>query len=471
MGKVLIVEDEFIIAQDLRRIVTGLGYAVMGMAKSADEALKKVSKEIPDLVLLDINLIGDVKGTELALTLRDEYGLSFIYVTSFSDPETLQEMTQTKPLGYILKPFDERDIRVALELGFSKLDIDIDVDTDTEASTTDISKNRTNSTSAKTSSTFDSTHIIGKSDAITSTLKQLQKVAFTDVTVLIHGETGVGKELIMEAIHNNSPRKDKALVKVNCAALPADLIESVLFGHEKGSFTGATEKKIGKFEQANGGTLFLDEIGELPLTSQSKLLRSIQEKEIETVGGIMSKKIDVRIVAATNRNLAEEVEKGTFRADLFFRLSIFPIAVPPLRARGKDIELLAQYFMQRFSKKINAPCPELGKDNLKQIMKYNWPGNVRELQHFVERGILLAEDNVLFNSLPTSNMSSARNDEGTFELKSLQDTEREQIIRTLKYCKGKIRGEGGAAQILKLHPSTLDFRIKKLDIKKDSDYN
>jgi len=288
---------------------------------------------------------------------------------------------------------------------------------------------------------------------------------------LHHGETGVGKELIMEAIHNNSPRKDKALVKVNCAALPADLIESVLFGHEKGSFTGATEKKIGKFEQANGGTLFLDEIGELPLTSQSKLLRSIQEKEIETVGGIMSKKIDVRIVAATNRNLAEEVEKGTFRADLFFRLSIFPIAVPPLRARGKDIELLAQYFMQRFSKKINAPCPELGKDNLKQIMKYNWPGNVRELQHFVERGILLAEDNVLFNSLPTSNMSSARNDEGTFELKSLQDTEREQIIRTLKYCKGKIRGEGGAAQILKLHPSTLDFRIKKLDIKKDSDYN
>jgi len=463
MGKVLIVEDEFIIAQDLRRIVTGLGYAVMGMAKSADEALKKISKEIPDLVLLDINLIGDVKGTELALTLRDEYGLSFIYVTSFSDPEILQEMTQTKPLGYILKPFDERDIRVALELGFSKLDIDI------ETSTKDISKDHTNTT--KTTNAFDSAHIVGESNAITNTLKQLQKVAFTDVTVLIHGETGVGKELIMEAIHNNSPRKNKPLVKVNCAALPSDLIESVLFGHEKGSFTGATEKKIGKFEQANGGTLFLDEIGELPLTSQSKLLRSIQEKEIETVGGIMSKKVDVRIVAATNRDLAEEVEKGTFRADLFFRLNIFPIAVPPLRDRGKDIELLAHYFMQSFSKKINRPCPELGKDNLKQIMKYNWPGNVRELQHFVERGILLAEDNVLFNSLETSMRTNSNNDEGVFELKSLEDTEREQIIKTLKYCKGKIRGEGGAAQILKLHPSTLDFRIKKLDIKKDSDYN
>jgi len=172
----------------------------------------------------------------------------------------------------------------------------------------------------------------------------------------------------MEAIHNNSPRKDKPLVKVNCAALPSDLIESVLFGHEKGSFTGATEKKIGKFEQAQGGTIFLDEIGELPLASQSKLLRAIQEKEIETVGGIVSKKIDVRIVAATNRDLAEEVKEGRFRADLFFRLNIFPIGVPPLRERGKDIELLAQYFMEKFSKKIDRPCPELGKDNLKLKM-------------------------------------------------------------------------------------------------------
>ena len=467
MGKVLIVEDEFIIAQDLRRIVTGLGYAVMGMAKSADEALKKLSKELPDLVLLDINLIGDVKGTELAVTLRDEYGLNFIYVTSFSDPETLQEMTQTKPLGYILKPFDERDIRVALELGFSKLDIDIAIESSTDAPL----KAENSTTKTQRSEAFDSAHIVGNSHAILNTLKQLQKVAFTDVTVLIHGETGVGKELIMEAIHNNSPRKDKPLVKVNCAALPSDLIESVLFGHEKGSFTGATEKKIGKFEQAQGGTIFLDEIGELPLASQSKLLRAIQEKEIETVGGIVSKKIDVRIVAATNRDLAEEVKEGRFRADLFFRLNIFPIGVPPLRERGKDIELLAQYFMEKFSKKIDRPCPELGKDNLKQILKYPWPGNVRELQHFVERGILLAEDNLLFNSLQGSAAAVPKNDADGFELKSLQDTEREQIIRTLKYCKGKIRGEGGAAEILKIHPSTLDFRIKKLDIKKDNDYN
>ncbi|WP_203258460.1 sigma-54-dependent transcriptional regulator [Hyunsoonleella ulvae] len=461
MGKVLIVEDEFIIAQDLRGIVSGLGYAVMGMAKSAKEAIAKIENERPDLVLLDINLIGDVKGTDLAITLKEQYGLNFIYITSFSDSETLHEMMQTDPLGYILKPFDDRDIRVALELGFSKMDAEVSV----------VKKPKQDaSSSSEIYTDLDATHIIGESNVITNTLKQVQKVAFTDVTVLIHGETGTGKELIMEAIHKSSPRKNKPLIKVNCAALPADLIESVLFGHEKGSFTGATEKKIGKFEQANGGTLFLDEIGELPLSSQSKLLRCIQEKEIETVGGIMSKKIDVRIIAATNRTLEEEVTKGNFRADLFFRLSIFPIAVPPLRERGKDIELLANYFMDRFSKKINRPRPELGKDNLKHIMNYNWPGNVRELQHFVERGILLAEDNILFNSLTTKGTTHSDNSEKSFELKSLQDVERDQIIQTLKFCKGKIRGAGGAAEILKLHPSTLDFRIKKLDIKKDSDY-
>lgn len=462
MGKILIVEDEFIIAQDLRSIVSGLGHAVMGMAKSADEAIKKITKELPDLVLLDIHIIGDVKGTELAVTLKNEYDLNFIYVTSFSDPDTLKEMIETQPLGYILKPFDKRDIRVALELGFSK--IGADVPTKSPRKQQVAIKNESNPE-------LDASHIIGESNVITNTLNQVQKVAFTDVTVLINGETGTGKELIMEAIHNSSPRNNKPLVKVNCAALPKNLIESVLFGHEKGSFTGATEKRVGKFEQAHGGTLFLDEIGELPMPSQSKLLRCIQEKEIETIGGMLSKKVDVRIIAATNRNLEDEVAKGNFRADLFFRLSIFPIAVPPLRERGKDIELLATYFMERFSKKINRTSPQLGKENLKHIMKYNWPGNVRELQHFIERGILLAEDGILFNSLGNNTEKTSKNIQEEFELKSLQDVERYQIIQTLKYCKGKIRGKGGAAEILKLHPSTLDFRIKKLDIKKDSDYS
>jgi len=461
MGKILIVEDEFIIAQDLRSIVSSLGHAVMGMVKSADEAIEKITKELPDLVLLDINLIGDVKGTDLAVTLRKEYHLNFIYITSFSDPNTLKEMIVTQPLGYILKPFDKRDIWVALELGFSKMHTDVAVQKPIKQEV---------NVKPQMNIELDATQIIGESNAITNTLNQVEKVAFTDVTVLINGETGTGKELIMEAIHKTSPRKNKPLVKVNCAALPKDLIESVLFGHEKGSFTGATEKRIGKFEQANEGTLFLDEIGELPLNSQSKLLRCIQEKEIETIGGTISKKVDVRIIAATNRNLEEEVAKGNFRADLFFRLSIFPIAIPPLRERGNDIALLANHFMARFSKKINRPIPQLGKDDLKHIMSYHWPGNVRELQHFIERGILLAEDNILFNSLGNDSAKTPPNIKSEFELKSLQDVEREQIIQTLKYCKGKIRGKGGAAEILKLHPSTLDFRIKKLDITKDNEY-
>jgi len=463
MGKILIVEDEFIIAQDLRRILISLGYAVMGMAKSADEALDKISNEKPDLVVLDIHILGDLDGTQLALKIRELYGLPYIYITSYSDSDTLAQMTATQPLGYILKPFEKRDIRVALQLGFSRISSKKEPNTDTATIKKDTSASKNTATSAS--------KIIGESKVVLDTIKQIKQVAFTDITVLIQGETGSGKELIMEALHESSPRKNKPLVKVNCAALPKDLIESVLFGHEKGSFTGATEKRQGKFEQANEGTLFLDEIGELPLDSQSKLLRSIQEKEIETVGGIVAKKIDVRIVAATNRDLSAEVAAGNFRADLFFRLNIFPISVPPLRQRGNDIILLADHFMCQFADKINRPCPKIDSETKSSLLNYSWPGNVRELQHVIERGVLLTDGDVLYNTLDEGESVIKSNVQKEFELKSLQEVEREQIIQTLKYCKGKIRGKGGAAEILKLHPSTLDFRIKKLNIQKENDYN
>jgi len=451
MSKILIVEDEFIIAQDLRSIITNLGHAVMGIAKSADEALHKIEKENPDLVLLDIHIIGDVNGTELAKKIKKRYNLPYIYVTSYSDTGTLKEMNDTFPLGYILKPFDARDIRVALELAFNKL------------TSNDVPKPNND----KAQKHLTTCNIIGESEVILKTLKQ---VAFTDITVLVHGETGTGKELIMHELHENSPRKDKTLIKVNCAAMPNDLIESVLFGHEKGSFTGATAKKIGKFEQAHGGTIFLDEIGELPLSSQSKLLRCIQEKEIETLGGNTSKKVDVRIIAATNRDLATEVEKGNFRADLFFRLNIFPISIPPLRDRGSDIERLALHFMETFSKEIQRPIPKMNANTLKDFLQYDWPGNIRELRHYIERGVLLAEDGVMINVLQDQNLSQKNNTKKDFALKSLEDVEREQIIYTLKHCEGKIRGKGGAAEILKLHPNTLDFRIKKLNIQKERKY-
>ena len=453
-GKVLIVEDEFVIAQDLRNIITNLGYAVMGHAKTAQEALRKIEQEIPDLVFLDIRLIGDETGIDLANQIDKKYKIPYLYVTSFSDTDTLKQMNSTNPLGYILKPFDERDIRVALEISFAKLH-----------------KPKSDSKGVKSSSKNNRSQtqnsIIGKSQVILDALEKVRQVARTDVTVLIHGETGTGKELFMHAVHQNSTRSDGNLVKVNCAALPSELIESVLFGHEKGSFTGATEKRLGKFELADGGTLFLDEIGELPLSSQSKLLRCLQEKEIETIGGNTLKKVDIRIIAATNKNLSKEVQEGNFRADLYFRLNIFPIHIPPLRERSNDIELLANHFLKAFSKKINKQIDAISKKTLDDFQKYSWPGNVRELQHYVERGVILSAGSEL--SISIDNKVDVNNEfshQKEFQLKSLEEIEREQIIQTLQYCNGKIRGKGGAAAILKLHPNTLDFRIKKLGITK-----
>lgn len=457
-GKLLIVEDEFVIAQDIRRIATDLGHAVMGTVKSGEEAINALKKELPDLVLLDIKIIGSMNGIQLAKLIEKQFNLPYIYITSYSDTATLTEMNQTNPIGYILKPFDKRDIRVALEIGLSKI------------KQVDNSPTQKKSKSIKESSfKTDNTRIIGNSPIIKEALKKVTQVASTDVTVLVHGETGTGKELFVEAIHESSPRKNKEIIKVNCAALPRELIESVLFGHEKGSFTGATEKRIGKFELADGGTIFLDEIGELPLNSQAKLLRCLQEKEIETIGGNTLKKVDVRIIAATNRDLAKEVQKGTFRADLFFRLNIFPINIPPLRDRKEDISILAKYFLEDCTQKIKKEVNSIAPQTLKDFEKYPWPGNVRELQHYIERGVILAESDELSIVLDKLSQDTTKNRQ-EFELKSLEDIEREQIIQTLAYCNGKIRGVGGAAEILKLHPNTLDFKIKKLGITKESNY-
>jgi len=454
-GKLLIVEDEFLIAQDIRRIVTKLGYGVIGISKSASEAVDLVKSESPDIALLDINILGDLNGIELSKILTEQYQVPFLFVTSYSDTKTLKAMNATNPLGYILKPFDHRDIRVALEIAFTKIR----------------QEPRPRPGAVNGAATKGDFTIVGDSPKLQEILDKVRKVAPTDVTVLVQGETGAGKELIMEAIHKSSTREKKPLIKVNCAALPENLIESVLFGHEKGSFTGATEKKIGKFEQANGGTIFLDEVGELPLASQSKLLRCLQEKEIEIIGGVGSKKIDVRVIAATNRDLADEVNKGNFRADLFFRLNIFPITVYPLRERKEDIIILANHFLQFYGEKFNKPNLYYSKTTQKKLQSYCWPGNIRELKHYVERSIILSDSEEVEVFIEATETEAAVTQENDFMLKSLEDIEREQIIQTLNYCNGKVRGVGGAAEILKLHPNTLDFKIKKLGIKKEKHYS
>ena len=294
----------------------------------------------------------------------------------------------------------------------------------------------------------------------------IRKVAVSNSTVLIQGDTGTGKELVARAIHAASNRKSNILVKLNCAALPPTLIESELFGHERGSFTGATERHIGKFELAANGTLLLDEIGEMPLEVQAKVLRAIQEKEIERIGGNGTIKVNVRIIAATNRDLQREVLEGRFRSDLFYRLNVFPISVPRLKDRKEDIIKLSDQFIKKFSGKANAQTYSFSDKCMDQMMKYDWPGNVRELEHLIERSILLTKGTIIRNidlNFPVRRLNGLRKDN---RMKTLDENEREYILRALSLTNGKVYGKDGAAELLGIHYSTLNSRMKKLGIQK-----
>ncbi|PVD52517.1 Fis family transcriptional regulator [Terrimonas sp.] len=311
--------------------------------------------------------------------------------------------------------------------------------------------------------------IVGSGEEMQKVYHLMSLVAESNSTVLLLGETGTGKELIARAIHNASPRKEKLMVKVNCAALPPNLIESELFGHEKGAFTGAIERRIGKFELANNSTLFLDEIGEMPLETQVKLLRVLQERELERVGGRTTIKVDVRIIAATNRNLENEVKAGRFRSDLYYRLNVFPITLPPLRNRTEDVEALANFFLSRYCKNSGKNITAISAKCIQELKSYTWPGNVRELEHLIERSILLTQGNVLNEiQLPKSPDDATANDLNTSN-KTLDELERTYIIEVLKRCSGKISGRGGAAAVLGTPATTLHSKMKKLNIVK-ADY-
>jgi formate hydrogenlyase transcriptional activator len=309
--------------------------------------------------------------------------------------------------------------------------------------------------------------IIGKSTGMQQIFKLLSNVAGSESTVLVLGETGTGKELIARAIHNQSARKDKQMVKVNCAAIPPNLIESELFGHEKGSFTGATERRIGKFELADKSTLFLDEIGELSLDLQVKLLRVLQEKEFERVGGKATLSADVRIVSATNRNLLEEVEAGRFRSDLFYRLNVFPVSLPALRDRKEDIPLLATHFLVRFAAKSGRKIEGFSQKVLSTMMKYHWPGNIRELEHLIERQVLLTKGPVIKElEIPADNKAMSAAGAEYVPVKTISENERDHIFAVLKLCNGKISGKDGAAKLLDVPATTLNSKIKRLGLAK-----
>jgi formate hydrogenlyase transcriptional activator len=307
--------------------------------------------------------------------------------------------------------------------------------------------------------------LIGSSSSLKKVLKNVERVAPTDSTVLITGETGTGKELIARAIHNLSPRKDKPLVKVNCAAIPAGLIESELFGHEKGAFTGALTKKMGRFEVADKGTIFLDEIGELPLDLQSKLLRVLQEGEFERVGGTQTFKVNVRVIAATNRNLEELSKSGQYRPDLYYRLNVFPIHLPALHEREGDIPLLVQYFIRKFAVNLGKKIDRVPEQMIAALQRYQWPGNIRELEHVIERAVILSEGPELE---PIDWLSQPDSKTGLTKTLTLEEMERQHIRDILEQTNWRVSGERGAAKVLGLNPTTLEARMKKLGIARPS---
>jgi DNA-binding NtrC family response regulator len=635
---ILIVEDQFLEAENLSIILRNAGHSVHGIAKSVDQAIGLLKKSNPDIVLVDIILKGDLNGIDLAHMLERK-NIPFIFLSANSNATTLEEAIETKPYGFLVKPFREKELLLAINIaiyryqknlelvsrqqtwlnglltsviempgnkddrilaliraltsflpfdfiiidtnlvnkndsvaysyqrtGFDtyvKLD-DKTIQSECELNAAEMktarkkyngndnayflngqdfidncahslladkmrrAKNFTAvlwlplfhrlnldmaitfyrcggesythdhldlmlSTRELLSDVVDSIRkpsidqrvaegfkpskapnqllrpgvegIIGNSPKLIEALDKVIQVAPFDNTVLVLGETGVGKEGIVKAIHNLSQRKARPLVKVNCAAIPVNLVESELFGHEKGAFTGAIERRVGKFEQANGGTLFLDEIGELPIEIQSKLLRAIQEKEIERVGGRTTIKTDVRIITATNRNLLKEIAAGRFRMDLYYRINVFPIFLPALRERKDDIPALAYYFLKLYSNIIRSEPMSLSASALKQLADYSWPGNIREMQHLIERHVLQSRSNRIDafeipDDIPGNEFMLTTEP----DIKTYIEMDRENIISALKKSNGKVSGRGGAAERLQIPPTTLNSKMKRLGI-------
>jgi DNA-binding NtrC family response regulator len=625
-NKIVIVEDEFIVANDLAMILRRAGYDVAGIGDSFDEGLSIVEKVQPDIVLLDIHLKGKKTGIDLARKLRD-LNIAFVYLSANSNQKVLEEAKTTQPYGFLVKPFREKDVLITLDiaryrhefsldlslekdnilrkdlirlvdksggwettlleltkilqtaipfdylgvgfksagqkayngLGFLRIGFDEyqiigqeDIMVTTGYSLEELTQFQVNTkrdvhpiiytseefTAVRNAATMkrliantfgmeshmvfplhlkngglfhffffsrvigaynpghlslvfrhqhylsqvietmlllepnapakkDSRNaaapahfrqIIGNSHLMLQALDLVARVSQTETSVLIVGETGTGKELIARAIHQASLRRDMPWVAVNCGALPAALIESELFGHERGAFSGAIDRKIGKFEQANGGTVFLDEIGEMHIDLQVKLLRVLQEKEIERLGGGETVKVDVRIIAATNRNLEKEVGEGRFRLDLYYRLNVFPIPLPSLRQRKEDIESLANHFVQLTAKKFGKPPVKISAQMLASLEAYHWPGNIRELENTIVQALIVHNggDLHLWRSL---GIDSHEPGSGY--------SEKEYIIAALKKANGRIRGEGGAAELLDIKPTTLESRMARLDIRKE----
>jgi formate hydrogenlyase transcriptional activator len=453
---VLIVDDEPSNVDLLEQVLESAGYGTLS-ARGGAEALVVAEGARPDLILLDVRMSG-IDGYETCRRLKAHAALRaipVIFLTALTDTFEKVRAFSVGAVDYVTKPFEPGELlaRVGTHVALRR---EIDAHLKTRATVNLLVEDLRHG-------------LVGRSAALRRVREQIAQVAPTDSTVLVHGETGTGKELVARAIHDASRRRERPLVTVNCAAIPRELVESELFGHEKGAFSGATQQRRGRFELADGGTLFLDEIGELPLDAQPKLLRVLQSGEFDRVGGTHGLRSDVRVIAATNRKLQAQVAAGAFRSDLYYRLNVFPIAVPPLRERREDIPDLVRHFAATAARKLGRGAGGVAPELVEQALAYDWPGNIRELENLVERAMITSNGSALDTA--TALMAAAPHapaPAGLPAAATLEEIERAHIRAVLERAGWVIEGERGAARMLGLHASTLRGRLRKLGIRKTS---
>jgi formate hydrogenlyase transcriptional activator len=488
--KVLLVDDNSDNLGVLRDTLTPEGYDLF-FASSGEKAIEIAIQAQPNLILLDVLMPG-IDGYETCEKLkRDERtkNIPIIFITAKKDTEDILKGFSVGGVDYVPKPFFEDEVCARVRTHLELVDLREKLEKRVQERTNELKEanekldelsqqlvRENDYLREEIQSELSFGGMIGKSEALKEVQEQIELVSDSDATVLIEGETGTGKELVARAIHENSSRKNHPLIKINCGAISKELFESEFFGHVKGSFTGAFKDRMGRFQLANKGTLFLDEIGEIPIDLQPKLLRVLQEGQFEAVGDDRTHQVDVRIIAATNRNLRKEIENGCFREDLYYRLNVFPIGVPPLREREDDIKLIAQNFLGIMCKRLNYSNFKLSPKHTESLNNYSWPGNIRELQNLFERALILSNGNParfnltfpdaqnehLSQVVPTINQGGE-----ILSLEQEQELNKKNISSALEKTNWRIYGPRGAAKVLGLHPQTLSYKIKKLGLQKD----
>ncbi|MBV8842380.1 MAG: sigma-54-dependent Fis family transcriptional regulator [Bryobacterales bacterium] len=434
-----VVDDDVSAREGVARLIRSAGVMTKTFA-SGEEFLASGPPKMPSCLVLDLNLPG-LSGLDLQQELaKSGVQVPIIFLSGHGDIPTTVRALKAGATNFLTKPFEDEDLLNAVQQCLTS-DLEDQVQFDEGVG-----------------------NMVGESAGFRGVANAIQIVAPTDAAVLIQGETGTGKELVARAIHDRSSRSNRPFIKVNCAAIPATLLESELFGHEKGAFTGAFAQKLGRFELAHGGTLFLDEIGEIPLELQPKLLRALQEQEFERLGGNRTIQVDVRVIAATNRNLKAMVEENKFRADLYYRLDVFPLTVPPLRERRQDIPLLIRYFVQKHAGRMGRRIERIPTESVQALTSYPWPGNIRELQNVIERSIIMSNGPELRVAMPELNDNPAPVALRAQRPSGSDPNERALILQALKEANGQVGGADGAAARLGFKRTTLQSRMRKYNI-------